>query len=85
MFACLLVNISSQPTISLVFSRTLNDCFQSHSVIDDDHQSLLKVGIEYCVSGASLSATCNICQAGAYWTGSGKEILFEIGLANKKH
>ena len=47
--------------------------------------TILEVGIEYCVAGASLSATCSMCQAGTYWTGSGEEILFEICLAHIKH
>ena len=42
-----------------------------------DQQSLLEVGIEYCVAGASLSATCSMCQAGTYWSGSGEEIVCE--------
>ena len=88
MCACLLVDISSQPNCSLVFSSSRSNCFNlsvTDSVTDDDHQSLLKVGIEYCMAGASLSATCRMCQAGTYWTGSGEEILFEICLAHNEH
>ena len=83
--ACLLVNILSQQNFALVFSSLRTDCFHSHTITHDDRQSLLEVGIENCVAGASLSATCSMCQAGTYWTGSGEEIFFKICFAHNKH